>query len=99
MKEKSMVDGKQNYHLYADRDGMRLCSLYQGASGLPDIKPFLILWEIYSQCSGSGRQLQAPLWRETPGLCDINIIEKQSTCPLNGRVILFSWEKDTALPF
>lgn len=49
-----MVGEKQNSHLYAGRDGLKLCGLSQGASGLPDLKPFLILREICSQCSGIG---------------------------------------------
>lgn len=49
-----MVDEKQNSHLYAGRDDLKPCGLSQGASGLPDLKPFLILREICSQCSGIG---------------------------------------------
>ena len=43
MKEESMEDEKQKYHLYTDKAGVSVCSLYHGASGLSNAMRDLLI--------------------------------------------------------
>lgn len=40
MKEENLIDVKQKYQFYIDVAGIRMCNLYQEASGLSNIELF-----------------------------------------------------------